>query len=178
MYNVIITFQMVDSSNRAKGLCKKLGKPSEANAKVLATLFPVCASSRNKRKFDPTEESVVVEQHRRKKSATPKGRSKLITVVLLKDILSSIPKGATREQLKKKGQVKDVAFQRHFSEDEVMEVLAENFEALSDSEVEFLQSHKNNSLSRAQVQNLDGIGIIMLAGSGSLYLKVSPKVCI
>ena len=59
-----------------------------------------------------------------------------------------------------------------------MEVLAENFEALSDSEVEFLRSHKNDSLSRAQVQNLDGIGVIMLAGSGSLYLKVSSKVCI
>ena len=101
---------MVDSSNRAKGLCKKLGKPSEANAKDLATLFPACALSRNKRKFDPTEESVVAEQHRRKKSATPKGRYKLITVVLLKDIPSSIPKGATQEQLKKKGQVKSPVY--------------------------------------------------------------------
>ena len=35
--------------------------------------------------------------------------------------------------------------------------------------------HKNNSLSIAKVQDLDGIGVISLAGCGSLYLKVSPK---
>ena len=58
--------------------------------------------------------------------------------MVLKDIPTSIPKGAVREHLKKKGQVKDVAFQRHFSEDEVLEILAETFEALNDSEVEFL----------------------------------------
>jgi hypothetical protein len=54
-------------------------------------------------------------------------------------------------------------------EDEVKELLSENFEALKCS------SHKNNSLSVAKEQNLDGVGLINLAGSGSLYLKLSPK---
>lgn len=166
---------MMKSSDRAKDMCKKLGKPSQANARVLASLFPACASSAKKRKFDPTDECVVAEQHRRKKSASAKGRSKQVTVVLMKDIPSSIPKGAAREQLKKKGQVKDIAFQRHLDEDEVKELLSENFEALKDAEVQYLQSHKNNSLSIAKVQNLDGIGVISLAGSGSLYLRLSPK---
>lgn len=129
-----------------------------------------------KRKFDPTDECIVAGQHRRKKSASQlKGRSKQITVVLLSNIPSSIPKGTAREQLKKKGKVREVPFQRYMSEEEVKEVLVENFECLSDSEVQFLQSHKNNSLLIAKVQDLDGIGVISLAGCGSLYLKVSPK---
>ena len=55
------------------------------------------------------------------------------------------------------------------------ELLSENFEALKDAKVQYLQSHKNNSLSVANEQNLDGVGLINLAGSGSLYLKLSPK---
>ena len=104
--------------DRAKDICKKLCKPSQANAKVLANLFPACASSSKKRKFDPTDECVVADRHRRKKSTSSKGRSKQVTVVLLKDIPSSLPKGAAREQLKKKGLVKEIAFQRHLDEDE------------------------------------------------------------
>ena len=166
---------MIKSSDRAKDICKKLGKPSQANAKVLANLFPACASSSKKRKFDPTDECAVADRHRRKKSASSKGRSKQVIVVLLKDIPSSLPIGAAREQLKKKGLVKEIAFQRHLDEDEVKELLSENFEALKDAEVQYLQSHKNNSLSVANEQNLDGVGLINLAGSGSLYLKLSPK---
>ena len=101
------------SSGKAKDICRRLGKPSEANAKVLANLFPACASStkNKKRKFDPTDDCIVAGQHRRKKSASQsKGRSKQITVVLLSNIPSSIPKGAAREELKKKGKVREVAF--------------------------------------------------------------------
>ena len=136
---------MIKSSDRAKDICKKLGKPSQANPKVLANLFPACASSSKKRKFDPTDEILVADRHRRKKSASSKGGSKQVTVVLLKDIPSSLPKGAAREQLKK-GLVKEIAFQRHLDEDEVKKLLSENFEALKDAEVQYLQSHKNNSL--------------------------------
>ena len=95
--------------------------------------------------------------------------------MFLKDIPSSLPKGAAREQLKKKGLVKEIAFQPHLDENEVKELLSENFEALKDAEVQYLQSHKNNSLSVAKEQNVDGVGLINLAGSGSLYLKLSPK---
>ena len=168
----------MNSSGRAKDICRRLGKPSETNAKVLATLFPACASStkNKKRKFDPKDECIVAGQHRCKQSASQsKGRSKQITVVLLSNIPSSIPKGAAHEQLKKKGKVREVPFQRYMSEEEVKEVLIEDFECLSYSEVQFLQSHKNNSLSIAMVQDLDGIGVIFLAGCGSLYLKVSLK---
>ena len=40
---------------------------------------------------------------------------------------------------------------------------------------ELLQPRKSKSLSIAKEQNLDGDGLINLAGSGSLYLKFSPK---
>lgn len=57
------------SSAKARNLCRSLEKPSEANAKVLASLFPACASSRTKRpaKFDPLDDCVAAEAHRRKK---------------------------------------------------------------------------------------------------------------
>lgn len=76
---------------KAKTACRKLGKPSEANASVLKGLFPAYSQSGNKRmKFDPDADSVVADQQRRKKAAAKaKGRSKVITVVLLETMPSS-----------------------------------------------------------------------------------------
>ena len=46
-----------------------LGRPSETNAKVFVTLFPACASTGTKptNKFDPTDDCVAGDAHRRKK---------------------------------------------------------------------------------------------------------------
>ena len=68
------------------------------------------ASSGTKRplKFDPTDDSVCSEAHRRKKAAIPgRGRAKKVKVVLLKSIPSSIPKGSQRDKLKKAGRIMD-----------------------------------------------------------------------
>ena len=127
-----------------KTYVEDLGSPLKPTQRCwLISFQPVHHLPRTRKKFDPTDECIVAGQHRRKKSASQlKGRSKQITVVLLSNIPSSIPKGAAREQLKKKGKVREVPFQRYMSEEEVKEVLVENFECLSDSEVQFLQSHK------------------------------------
>ena len=45
---------------------KKLAKPSQASAKVLANLF-LSSSTASKRKIDPYNESVVAEHHRQKR---------------------------------------------------------------------------------------------------------------
>jgi len=65
-----------------------MGKPSEANAKVLSKLFPGYKGGGQKRKFDPNDESVVAEQHRKKKAAFKenskgKGRPKSVLVMMV-----------------------------------------------------------------------------------------------
>ena len=159
---------MAKATDKAKSACIQLGKPSDANAKILANLFPSCSSK--KRKFDPTEDCVVAEQHRQKKAAS-KGRSKLLTVVVLNTMPSCIPKGATREHLRKTGRVKEIPFQRYLDEKEVKDLLKANFSDLAPINFQYLQPHKNNGLTVAKDQELDGIGIINLAKSGSLYVK-------
>ena len=78
--------QVGKSSKKAKCIRNTLRKPPEANAKVLATLCPVCAPSGTKQplKFDPTDECVAAEAHSRKKATKPvKGRAKTLKVILL-----------------------------------------------------------------------------------------------
>lgn len=120
-------------------------------------------------KFDPAEECVVAEQHRRKKGA--KGRSKTLTVVVINEIPACIPKGAMRERLRKIGRIKDIAFQRYFDEEEVKDLLTESFSHLGDVNFQYLQPHKKNNFTVAEKQELNGIQVIELAKSGSLYLK-------
>ena len=165
------------ATEKGKNACLKLGNPSEASAKVLKGLFPGYARGGKKRKFDPNSESVVAEQQCRKKSVSKtKGRSKLLTVLVVKEIPSCIPKGAARECLRKKGQVKDIPFQRYLSQDEVNGLIADTFSNLGDITIQYLQPHKSNTLNVVKQQELDGIGVIDLAKSGTLYLKYTLKV--
>ena len=101
--------QMEQSSSKAKSLCERLKDPPTASTRAIASLFPACGS---KKKFDPLQDCVVGERQRQKKAANPavRGRSKNVTVVVLKDIPRFIPKGVQREELRKAGRVKDLPF--------------------------------------------------------------------
>lgn len=137
---------------------------------MLAGLFPSSNSAKRKR-FDPEDDCVVAEQHRKKKSTT-KGRPKLVTAVAMKEIPSSIPKGAFREHLKKIGQVQEISFDRHLSIDEVNQLLSKSFECLgNDLQFQYLKPHQKNSLSVLDNQKLNGKDVVELAKNGSLYLK-------
>jgi hypothetical protein len=71
-----------------KQVCKRLSKPSDANVKALAKLFP----GSYKRKFDPLGECVNADSKRKKKAAIKnKGRPKVIPVLYLCEIPSTIP---------------------------------------------------------------------------------------
>ena len=65
---------MNKATAKATVAAKKLGKPSQASAKVLANLFPAYSAG-SKRKFDPYSENVVAEQHRQKRQPL-KGKGK------------------------------------------------------------------------------------------------------
>lgn len=170
---------MTTSSGKAKDLCRALGKPSKANARVLASLFPACASSGTKRQlnFNPNDECVAGEAHRRKKAATPgQGRAKRLKVVMLSNIPSSIPKGSRRESLRKNGRVLEIPFHRCMTTNEVIKQIRAAFVGLGDiHNLQFLHAQQDNTLHVAENQHLDGVGVIKLAGCGSLYVKQSES---
>ena len=157
----------MSKSTVAKRLCKSLRKPSEAHAKALACLFPACSSAR---KFDPHEECVAAESHRRKK-ATGK-RSKRLNVVMLEHLSSRVPKGIQRNKLKEDGHIIELAFNRSMTSKETMNVITDAFKDLTGGgKLQFLQANRDNTLDVHTQQNLDGNGVLNLAGSGSLYVR-------
>ena len=148
-----------------------MGKPSEANAKVIAQLFPGYKGTGQRRKFDPNEDCIAAEQHRQKKAfkGKTKGRSKSINVMIIEGNTNLIPRGIKKEQLKDNGLLfKTLDFFRYMTSKEVDEKLSE---ALSGKKFAFMKPSGSNTLSEADKQNLDGNEIFDLAKSGSLYLR-------
>ena len=79
---------------------------------MLKCPFPGNASAGKKRKFN--SESVVAQQQCRKKSASKTiGRSKLLTILVVKESPSCISRETARECLKKKGQVTYIPLQQY-----------------------------------------------------------------
>lgn len=172
--NLFFTAQVTRSSARVKDICQQLRKPSDATAKSIAKLFPACASStKRKRKFSPADDCVFIEQQRRKKAVNPlsSGRAKTVTVVVIREIPCTIPRGSLRGQLKRMGRIKDLSFRRSLSADEVRDVILEGFKATGIENFVYLQAHRSNTLTKSEDQKLNGNEVIALAGSGCLYLQ-------
>ena len=96
---------------RAVSTAKKMSRPSEADNKVLAGLFPAYKGGGQNKKFDPTDETMVAEQPRKKKAAFKgkgKGRSKSVLVMIVEG--NSTPRGNKKESLKDKGKAKVLDF--------------------------------------------------------------------
>lgn len=103
----------------------------------------------------------------------------MLKVVFLTKLVTFLPKGQAREMLSKEGRIKDVPVRRSMSATEVIETIISSSCITNASEVEYLQAHRDNTLKISADQNLDGDGVIRLAGSGSLYVivkKGSPLV--
>ena len=93
-------------------------------------------------------------------------------MVLLDDLPPSIPKGSQRDKLKRGGRVVDVAFHRSMKPGETQELIQNAFKDVeSVTKFQYLQGHQDNSLQVSDHQDLDGSGVINLAGCGSLYLQ-------
>ena len=106
-------------------------------------------------------------------------RMKRVNVVLLKRIPSRIPKGIDRNKLKEGGRVVEVAFQRSMTSTETMETITDAFKDLGGVEkLQFLQASRDNTLKVHVEQELDGNGVLDLAGCGSLYVKQMEESCV
>ena len=110
-----------------KSICESLTKPSEANAHALANLFPAT----KKRKFDPLSFSVNSNSKRKKTAFSNKGRSKLITVVCLDCNSGMIPRGSVREKLRSNGHIRDVAFFRYLTYEDIKDIIEQAFSLTS-----------------------------------------------
>ena len=136
---------------------------------MLAGLFPFS----NSKERDLIQKMIVLWVNSTGKKSTTKGRPKLVTAVAMKEIPSSIPKGAFREHLKKIGQVQEISFDRHLSIGEVDQLLSKSFESLgNDLQFQYLKPHQKNSLSVLDNQKLNGKDVVELAKNGSLYLSL------
>ena len=70
-----------------------------------------------------------------------------MTVVLLREIPSRIPKGSLREDLQKRGFIQDVCFQRYMANNEVVETIKSSFNHIfcdDDVSLEFLRATKSS----------------------------------
>ena len=115
---------------------------------------------------------MVSESHRRKKAAIMRIRTKKVTVVLLKRIPPSIPRGLHRNKLKKDGRILDLAFHRSMTSKEAMQLIVDAFKELGGvKKLQFLQGNRDNTIKMYDQQELDGNGVLNLAGCGSLYVK-------
>lgn len=68
--------------------------------------------------------------------------------------------------------IKEVAVRRDMTESDVRKALCTCFNFSSDTNIVYHQVHRDNSLKNNEEQSVDGSGIIRLAGSGSLYVRV------
>ena len=161
-------------------------KPSEADSKVLHSLFSTSSFSRSvpmKRKFNPLDECVVSKQ-KQKKATRIKPRN--VTVVLMTEGDNLIPCGKKRKSMLQNGFIKQCELSRDLSAMEVEENIVKLFsEKISekvskkDSHVEFLvPDPKSHILKEREDKSneFNGNDTIEHAGQGSLYIRI--KVCI
>ena len=166
--------QVKEITKKAVDICRRVGKPSESDRKLLNKLYPACGSQSlpRKRKFDPMEESVAEKNRAKKKAAIPRGgKSRSITAVLLKYPLAKVPKGGVRKQLANEGCIKKMQIRRSMTPSAIKQVIANCFSTFeSAKEAKFLKCERDNSLTILKNQVLDGDETAEVAGGGSLYL--------
>ena len=164
---------------KAQSIIDRVKKPTEAQAKALASYFP-STSSRKRRlePFDPSAECVVLSQQKKKKAAI-KGKLKThsVTVVMMKAFERSVPKGKKRQKLFSEGRIQTLKLTRCMNACEVNRAIIRAFSSLEVSSFVVLACDVNvsgHNLSRASDQNVDGE--MTTQRRGCLYLCEELKV--
>ena len=90
---------------KGSDVCKRLGKPSSTDTKILSHLFPSSMSRPSKRPlkaFDPAADCVASVQQKKKKAF--KSKPSNVAVIMVND-KSTIPRGKARKMLDGQGKV-------------------------------------------------------------------------
>ena len=81
--------------------------------------------------FDPLAESIVLTKQKMRKAAISRQRSTNITVIMMKEYSSAIPKGKVRQKLASKGQIQTLRFTRTMTNLEVKKHITDTFKVKS-----------------------------------------------
>ena len=112
-------------------MCKKIKKPSEADARVLSALFS--SSSTQKREnpdmFDPTAECVATLSQKKKKKSI-RFRSTKITVLMV-DPNKAVPRGKSRRKLEDEGYEEIIEIKRNMSSSNIQNAISTAFGTLN-----------------------------------------------
>ena len=154
---------------KGSDVCKRLGKPSSTDAKILSRLFPSSMSRPSKRPlkaFDPAADCVASVQQKKKKAF--KSKPSNVTVIIVND-KSTIPRGKARKMLDGQGKVQKIEFRREMSNREVTNSVLRNFSINNLVGFTLLQS---GGLHPSQNQEPDGEYIIVdgRRKSGPIYI--------
>ena len=164
---------MHKATEKPNDAAKKMGKPSQANAKVLVKPFPAYSGGVQKRKFNPNDDSVVAKQHHQKKAAFKgkgNGRSKAVLVMVLKEKTLTVPKSVKRDSLKEEGRAKVFKFYRYMRAEKVNDLLTKTFLNSQPIQFLFLKTNKKNMLTVVENLKVDWNDVFEVAKGGSLYL--------
>lgn len=159
-----------DAGTSAATICRRVGNPKGATARVLSTLFQTGPKTGKKRYFDPEAECAVASQKSKKKATNQRIKPKILTVVLLAKKPEFVPKGHLRKKLTKSGRIQKIEFKRSMTSSEVKSVIGEGFSGFETESAQFLRCGKDNIMLVSEEQALSGDSVINLAGQGSLYL--------
>lgn len=176
---IAIVLQVQTITSKAQSYCTKVGEVSEKNIQVLKKHFPAfhgLSSTSKKRKFDPTENCIVADQQRKKKAANTRMKPRVFHVVFLPRLTTFVPRGYQRSKLAREGRILKLTFRRNMSSEDVQTTILDAFSSLSLEKFLFLKCGQDNRLKALEDNDLNGDGIVDLAGQGSVYI-VSVSTC-
>ena len=174
----LFIFQAKESTERAISICQRVGKPNEADRKLLNKLYPACSSRSRpslpqKRKFNPLDHSIAGKNKVKKKAAIPKVcKMRTVTAVLLDHLTSTVPRATARKRLMADGRIKKIQIRRSMNPSVIRQVIVDAFSSITDaSKAKFMRSGRDNTLTIIDDQVLSGNDVAEIAGNGSLYLR-------
>ena len=114
--------------------------------------------------------NVLLLPTKQKKATNQRIKPKKLNVVLLQEKEDKVPKGKKRAGLNMSGRIKKLEFKRCMTADEVKNIISNGFSNYEVQKIQFLCCGQDNTLLKYENQDLNGDGIIDLAGQGSVYL--------
>ena len=157
-------------------MCQNLNNVSSSVTQKMKTLFPSTFSGGSKPStdFDPTRESKVMENKKRKKKAV---RIKPLTlkVKAVGHFTRTIPRGIHKSK-SQKSKEQTVKITRAMTFREVKGAISNAFQHLGITEYEILQSNKSGRLTLAKDQLPDGVTLADGIIKRKAVLYIRPKI--
>lgn len=143
----------------------------------LKTLFPSTTSGVVRQPvsaFDPTRESVVAVNKKRKRKAV-RIKSVALAVMAITSFTYTIPKGKHYNKALREGRKQQVKITRVMTSQEVKQAVLSSFKHLRVNNYEMLESDRSGRLSLAKEQSPDGASLVEGICKRKAVLYIRPK---